>query len=158
MNDLISAIIKQLERELTTAIEAGQDAHESATHSESIADNKYDTLATEAAYLAHGQSVRIAQLQDSIHCYKHFQKPSFNRQSMIKLGAQVDIKNSANIDQQLFIGPAAGGLSIKNQTYNLQVITLATPLGQALLDKTIDEEFELKINNISQYYTIMSIN
>ena len=157
MDDLITAIIKQLESELATAVAASQDAHASATHSENIADNKYDTLATEAAYLAHGQSVRIADLQDSIHCYKRYQRPSFNQQSSIQLGARVDIENSEGVIQRLLLGPAAGGLSIKVQAHTIQVVTIATPLGQALLNKTIDEEFELRVNKLSQQLTIIDI-
>jgi transcription elongation GreA/GreB family factor len=157
MDDLITAIINQLESELATAVAASQDAHASATHSENIADNKYDTLATEAAYLAHGQSVRIAELHDSIHCYKRFQWPNFNQQSSIQLGARVDIENSKGEVQRLLIGPAAGGLRIIDQTHTVQVVTIATPLGQVLLNKTIDEAVELRVNSLSQHFTIIDI-
>ncbi len=70
MLNIIPAIIQQLEQELATAIKASQQAHSGATHSENTADNKYDTLALEAAYLAHGQSVRIEELQQSINLEK----------------------------------------------------------------------------------------
>jgi hypothetical protein len=56
MHYLISAIVEKLELELSTAVAASQQARDSATHSENIAANRYDTLAVEAAYLAHGQS------------------------------------------------------------------------------------------------------
>ena len=53
MHYLVSAIVEKLQLELSTAVAASQQARDSATHSENIAANKYDTLAVEAAYLAH---------------------------------------------------------------------------------------------------------
>lgn len=157
MQMLIPTIIRQLERELATAVSASQQAHSSATHSENISDNRYDTLAVEAAYLAHGQSVRITELQESISLYKRFQRPDFTQQSSIQLGALVDIENSSGDIQRLFIGPAAGGLCIEEEPQVIRVITTATPLGQALLHKNIDDEFELNINQQSQHFTIIDI-
>ena len=154
---LVSSIIEQLEGELATATAASQEAHNSATHSENIASNKYDTLAVEAAYLAHGLSVRIADLQKSIALYKQFQRPNFNRQSTVQTGALVEIENDKGETQRLFIGPAAGGLSLGEKPNIIQVITPATPLGQALLNKTIDDEFELHIGSLSQYFTLIDI-
>ena len=60
MHHLITDIVEQLKLELSTAVAASQQAHDSATHSENIAANKYDTLAVEAAYLENGKSLRIA--------------------------------------------------------------------------------------------------
>ncbi len=157
MHHLISAIIAQLEDELATAISASGDAHASATHSENIASNKYDTLAVEAAYLAHGQSIRIAELQESIALYRRFHRPHFNQQSTIQLGARVEIENDSGGIQRLFIGPAAGGLSIGEKPDTVQLITPSTPLGQALLNKTVGDEFELHIRSVSQSFAIIGI-
>lgn len=157
MDNLVAAIIEQLERELATALKASQEAHSSATHSENVADNKYDTLALEAAYLAHGQSVRISELQESINLYKRFRRPAFTQQSSIQLGALVDIENSSGQVQRLFIGPAAGGQSIEEKPHTIHVVTVSTPLGQAMLNKMLDDEIELRINKRSEYFTIIDI-
>ena len=157
MHNLFSAIIEQLELQLATAISASQDAHSSATHSENIADNKYDTLAVEAAYLAHGQSMRISDLQETIHRYKHFQRPTFTPQSSIRLGALVDLENNKGEVQRVFIGPAAGGLKIGESLHTITVVTTSTPLGRALLDKCIDDEIELNINNRLEKFIVVDI-
>lgn len=157
MDTLVSAIIKQLESELATAITASQEAHSSATHTENVADNKYDTLALEAAYLAHGQSVRIAELEESIRAYKHFKRLHFDAQSSIQIGALVDLENENGDITQLFIGPCAGGLCLGEKPNITRVITPATPLGKALLHKSIDDDIELKINHQTQYFTVIDI-
>lgn len=154
---IISLIIEQLERELATATAASQEAHASATHSENIASNRYDTLAVEAAYLAHGQSVRIEELQQSIALYRHFRRPDFNQQSTIQLGALVTIEDGNGKIRRLFIGPAAGGLSIGEINDPIQVITATSPLGKALINRIIEDEFELQLNHLTKYFTIIDI-
>lgn len=157
MQHLVPTIIEQLESELATAIRANEEAHSSATHSENIATSRYDTLAIEAAYLSHGQSMRIADLQDSIALYRRFKRPDFDQHSSIQMGALVSLEDSEGDIQRLFIGPSAGGLRIPGKLNNLQVLTLATPLAKALLNKTVGDEIELKINAQSQYFTIIDI-
>ena len=47
-------ILEKLTVDLDIAQRAAQTAYETATHEENIAENKYDTLGLEAAYLASG--------------------------------------------------------------------------------------------------------
>ena len=48
-------VLERLAEDLLQAEQAARAAHETATHEESVAENKYDTLGLEAAYLATGQ-------------------------------------------------------------------------------------------------------
>ena len=48
-------LMTHLQQLLNNAKAAAKRAHETATSEENIAENKYDTLALEAAYLAQGQ-------------------------------------------------------------------------------------------------------
>lgn len=157
MHYLVCAIIEQLQLELSTAVAASQQAHDSATHSENIADNKYDTLAVEAAYLAHGQSMRIAELKQSIALYQHFQRPTFNAGTTIGLGALVSIEDDQEQQRRLLIGPAAGGLSIDSSQGPIQVITPTTPLGQVLIGKRVDDDVDWQINQRKESFTIVAI-
>ena len=51
-------VLERLAEDLLQAEQAVRAAHEAATHEENIAENKYDTLGLEAAYLATGQARR----------------------------------------------------------------------------------------------------
>ncbi len=157
MHYLVRDIIEQLQLELSTAASASRQAHASATHSENIADNKYDTLAVEAAYLAHGQSMRIEELQQAIALYQNFNRPDFTAQSTIQLGALVCIEDDEGEQRRLLIGPAAGGLGLDSKEGKIQVITPATPLGQALMGKSLEDEAVLQLNQYQQSFTIVSI-
>lgn len=157
MNDLISAIVEKLKLELSTAVTASQQAHDSATHSENIAANRYDTLAVEAAYLAHGQSMRIAELKQSIDLYQRFKRPSFNVRSTIELGALVCIEDAKGQQRHLLIGPAAGGLTINSEPWPIQVITPTAPLGLALMGKRVDDEMDWQINQRKESFCIVAV-
>ena len=157
MHYLVNAIVEKLQLELSTAVAASQQAHDSATHSENIAANKYDTLAVEAAYLAHGQSMRIAELKQAIALYQHFQRPTFNPGATIQLGALVRIEDDQEQQRRLLIGPAAGGLSIDSEQGPVQVITPNAPLGQILMGKHVDYEVDWQINQHKQSFSIVAI-
>ena len=62
--ELISAFITQLERDLVTMKEAARNTLQAATHEESKAENEYDTRGLEASYLAGAQSKRAAEIED----------------------------------------------------------------------------------------------
>lgn len=157
MHYLISAIVEKLEAELGTAVAASQQAHDSATHSENIAANRYDTLAVEAAYLAHGQSMRIAELKQSIGVYRHFQRPAFDARATIQVGALVCIEDDQEHQRRLLIGPAAGGLSIDSDQGPVQVITPTAPLGQALMGKRVGDEVDWQFNQRNASFSIVAI-
>ena len=122
---LVAAIMLRLHAELATAIAASEQAHESATHSENIAENKYDTLGLEAAYLAHGQSVRVNELQQAIALYRSFPIVAADEREPIKPGAILGLENPVGVRQYVFIGPAAGGYVIDEQAGAVQVVSTA---------------------------------
>ena len=159
MDQLVAQIILQLQQELDTAIAASQQAHASATDRENIAENKYDTLATEAAYLAHGQSMRIAELQQAILSYQHFKPASFNDSSPIAIGALVTIENQNSGElKHVYLGPAAGGLALIRDNNPVRLITKETPLAKALLGKRVDDELVLSISGEKQVFDIIQVS
>ena len=63
---LLEKIITVLEITYQNAVEAAMRAYNTATNDENVAENKYDTLALEASYLAHGQALRVAECEADI--------------------------------------------------------------------------------------------
>jgi transcription elongation GreA/GreB family factor len=154
---IITAIIEDLIKELTTATTASEQAHASATHSENVADNKYDTLAVEAAYLAHGQSVRITQLQQSIANYRQLLSIRSPDNASIHIGHTVTINDANENLQRLFIGPSAGGIRLCIKGLEILTITPQTPMGKALMGKAVDDEITLAVGASSKYFVVTNI-
>jgi transcription elongation GreA/GreB family factor len=157
MSTAINAIIAHLNAELTTATAASEQAHASATHSENVADNKYDTLAVEAAYLAHGQSVRITQIQQSIANYRQLMSIGSPDNASIHIGHTVTIYDANDKLQRLFIGPSAGGIRLFIDNLEILTITPQTPMGKALMGKAVDDEITLAVGANSKYFVVTDI-
>lgn len=154
---LLKAIQAQLHDELSTAINASKTAHESATHSENIAENKYDTLGLEAAYLAHGQSLRIEELNILIEQLSNFHCPDFIKHSAIQAGALVTLLDDNDCQRLFFISPSTGAMSLEFQGQPLQVVSINAPLGKMLNNKHCGDEITLTINNRSHSYEVMAV-
>lgn len=59
-------VLERLAEDLLQVEQAARVAHETATHEENIAENKYDTLGLEAAYLATGQARRAEAIRQAM--------------------------------------------------------------------------------------------
>src|ERR1039457_4436710 len=68
--EILQRIIAQLSHDLDVLFTAARRAHEAATHEENIPDNKYETMALEASYVAQGQANRAQEIRKSIEIYK----------------------------------------------------------------------------------------
>jgi hypothetical protein len=67
---LIDHLIIELEANYETALTVAKRAHSTATDQANIAENKYDTLGLEAAYLAEGQA-KCAHGKSTGYCLSH---------------------------------------------------------------------------------------
>ena len=65
-------VLERLAEDLLQAEQAVRAAHEAATHEENIAENKYDTLGLEAAYLATGQARRAEAIRQAMANWHQF--------------------------------------------------------------------------------------
>ena len=69
-NLLLQDVLSHLQSDLEQATLAAVTAHEAATHEENVAENKYDTLGLEAAYLASGQARRVEELRQTLERHR----------------------------------------------------------------------------------------
>ena len=147
---LLVQLQRALEATYQISIDAAQRAHDTATSSENIAENKYDTLALEAAYLAQGQSLRALQCDEDIQCFKALlSTSSFDK---VAVGALVALLDEDDQQKWFFFGPSAGGLKVLVNAIEVVVVTASSPLGKALQGKKLNEEVVLNIaGKVSEY-------
>ena len=153
---LRQAILDALNLDLTTAMKAADTAKDTATSKESVAENKYDTFGLEASYLAHGQSQRALELQQSIHRFQHLAFKDFTDDNVIDLTCLVTLLDD-DTEKLFFMGPVGGGLKVEWMGREVTVITPETPLGHQLMGKTIDDTVELLLNRKKTLYEIVDI-
>jgi len=154
--NLCSVIIGQLEAALKSASAAADQARATATDKQNIAENKYDTLGLEAAYLAHGQSGRVVQLANALDNFRKL-LTSIQPHDQIEMGSLVSLEDESGVERYVFIGPAAGGELVTFEGKNITVITANSPLGQSLMTLATDDEVMTEIAGRKINYLISGL-
>jgi transcription elongation GreA/GreB family factor len=137
---LRSAVLAALEAELARQTHAALDARDESISEESRAENKYDTHAQEAAYLAEGQARLANELSAALNAWRalRFPEPAHDR---AQLGSLVTLSVGKRQDR-LLLGPTNGGLVIADPdepAREITVVTPASPMGRALLSRAVGD-------------------
>lgn len=153
---LLAQLHLALEQNHQVAINAAQRAHETATADENIAENQYDTLALEAAYLAQGQSRRVEQCAADIQAFRSLNsKGSVDR---VSIGSLVQLIDQDDVQKYLFFAPAAGGVKVVVDNIEVVVVTQASPLGEQAYGQQVGDELLLNIAGRNYEYEIVTIS
>ena len=151
-------VLERLAEDLLQAEQAVRAAHETATHEENIAENKYDTLGLEAAYLATGQARRAAAVRQAMANWRQFCPRPYDAGKGIQLGALVCLVDSGDRQHLLFIGPNGGSMKLVSGAQLVQVISSEAPLGKALLGKFEGDEVSIQIAPIRQQFEVLRVH
>ncbi|PAJ72745.1 hypothetical protein CJF42_19525 [Pseudoalteromonas sp. NBT06-2] len=159
---LISKIIKHLEKELKNAILAANNARDAAVNDESVAETQYDTIAIEAGYLAQGQSKRVDEFETAIKAF-HILKTQkhvideFETDTPINVGHLVQLEKDQAKTHWFFIAAFAGGFVTQLEQHKITVITPKSPIGQALVGKYQDDEIKVNLGSMVLEDVIFSV-
>ncbi|MBL8276357.1 MAG: GreA/GreB family elongation factor [Pelomonas sp.] len=150
-------VLERLAENLLQAEQAALAAHETATHEENIAENKYDTLGLEAAYLATGQARRAEAIRQAMAHWRQFRPGAYDASKGIQLGALVCLADADGNEQELFLGPAGGSMKLDTGAGLVQVISTDAPLGKALLGKCEGDEVSLQVAPRRQQFEVLQV-
>lgn len=150
-------VLQRLTADLLQVEQAVQTAHEAAIHEENVAENKYDTLGLEAAYLATGQARRAQAMGQAITAWRNFTPMPYSDGKGIQLGALVCLADSIGQQQWLFIGPDGGSMTLGVGADLVQVISCQAPLAQAMLGKCEGDEVALQIGAVRRMFEILRV-
>lgn len=148
-------VLERLAEDLLQAEQAARAAHETATHEENIAENKYDTLGLEAAYLASGQARRAEAIRQAMAEWRQFRPRPHDARQGIQLGALVCLVDADDQQQQLFLGPDGGSMKLRCGDQIVQVISSQAPLGRAVLGKGEGDEVTLQVGPVRQQFEVL---
>ena len=155
---IIQEIITALSADLALFSNASRTAHEAATHEECLPDNKYDTTALEASYLAQGQANRAQEIRVALENYRTLVLQDYDEDTPIRLTALVSLEGGDGSVRRLFIGPQAGGLKLADPDGEIVVITPGSPLGRSLLGLRAGDEVKAGDNAAAEAFTIVAVS
>jgi len=156
---LLQLIVEQLTHDLAVQFNAAKTAHEASTHEENIPDNKYETLALEASYVAQGQANRAQEIKRALETYKQLTLEQFDDNSTVALTALVTLAGENDTSRTLFIGPLEGGMKLVDNLTGTEivVITPASPLGRDLIGRGVGDLVRLRVGTGAKEFEITRV-
>ena len=154
---LLKQLLNALEAVHQGAVDAAMQASDTATHEETVAENKYDTFGLEASYLAQVQAKRVTECEADVAAFKKLPATDFTGEMPIALGALVTLEDESGTEQTLFLGPAAGGLKVRFNEKELMIITRTAPLGAALFGRIEGDEVNIDVGGEKKRYEITAV-
>jgi len=155
--ELRPQLIQQLVERLSGFDKSAREAHSEATHEQNKAENKYDTRAIEASYLAEGQARQAAEVAASIETLEGMLVRALGPTDPIAPGALVELESSGGLDWY-FLAPCAGGAELISEGVPVLVITPQSPLGGAMSGLKTGGTFRLQFGRESVRYTVKSVH
>ncbi|MDQ6956968.1 MAG: GreA/GreB family elongation factor [Mariprofundaceae bacterium] len=152
--DIIDLIITQLKADIQITQQAVLLARDTATHKDCLGSSKYETMGTEASYLAKGQGERLLELQRAL---TYFKEVNIEPKDSIQPISFIRLQDEQGKAQLYLLASDAGGLKLSHCKQNITVITHQSPLGKALMGKQAGDNVELKITNKTVCYEIISV-
>ena len=151
---LFDSVIAQLESDIQVAEQAVEVAIDTATHKDCLGSSKYETMGTEASYLAKGQGERLLELQRALAYFKQL-KPETSKS--IQLTSWVVLEDESGKQQSLLLAADAGGLKVSYDKQTVTVITPQAPLGKSLMSKTVGDAIELKFTGKTRCFEVIDV-
>jgi hypothetical protein len=156
--ELIEHLIIELKAIYQIALTAAKRAHSTATDKANVAENKYDTLGLEAAYLAEGQAKRASECHADLEAIQNLTALDYSLSDPIVVGALIRLVDQNEKSLLLFLAPVSGGLKFVFEEQTIVVITSSSPLGKILRGKFVDDEFEFGSAQHKKNYRVSDIS
>jgi transcription elongation GreA/GreB family factor len=151
-------VLERLAEDLLQAESAMRAPHETATHEENIAENKYDTLGLEAAYLSTGQARRAEAIRQAMAHWRQFRPRPYDASKGIQLGALVCLIDADDKQQHFFLGPHGGSMKLVSGSAFVQVISSEAPLGRAMLGKCEGDQVTIQDAPTRQQFEVLRVD
>lgn len=149
-------VIEQIVRDLHGLISSAKSTHEEATHEQNKPENKYDTRALEASYLARGQSRQLIELEKAKQEFESLDSADWPPKTPVEIGALLTLKNGPAEDVYL-LGPRAGGIEVVCEGTPVTVITPQSPIGQLLIGKVAGDSIALPQGREQRRFKILRV-
>jgi transcription elongation GreA/GreB family factor len=151
------ALLDKLSQDLASAADAAEATRKDATHAEAKPENDKDTRALEQSYLARGQAMRAEQLAEEREVLRFMPLPTFQADATAQSGALIELEDEEGGTRLLFMAPHAGGAELSVAGMSVLVVTPASPLGAAILGRSIGDDVTLTVRGKRRNYVISSV-
>jgi transcription elongation GreA/GreB family factor len=152
---ILEELIKRARVELSGLEASAKSNRDFATDQEFKAESKYDTRALEASYLASAEGKRVEELKLEVQILEEVDVDASKKLGEISIGALVELLHHEQ-RRFYFLIPTAGGTIIKVEDEAVMVVSVFSPIGDALMGLKAGDEFEVETPKETRHYQILS--
>lgn len=152
---ILDELIKRAREELVGLEASAKSNKDFATDQEFKAESKYDTRALEASYLASAEAKRVEELKLEIQILEDVDVDASKKLGEISIGALVELLHQGQ-KRSYFLIPTAGGTIIKVGEEAVLVVSVFSPIGDALMGLKVGDEFEVETPKETRTYQVLS--
>lgn len=152
---ILEELLKRARGELAALEASAKSNHEFATDQEFKAESKYDTRALEASYLASAEAKRVEELKLEIQILEEVDVDQSKKLGEISIGALVELLHQDQ-KRKYFLIPTAGGTVINVNGEAVMVVSVFSPIGDALMGLKTNDDFEVETPRDTRHYTVLS--
>ena len=154
MKDLILAeLIGKMKHEMLQLESAAKANKEFATDQEFKAESKYDTRSLEASYLASAEAKRVEDLKLEIQMLEDIDLKYAEKSEEICIGSLIHLRFSGQ-DRVYFLIPTSGGTLLQIAGQSILVVSVFSPLGDAVLGLKAGDQFEIETPKETRSYEV----
>ena len=153
--EILDELIRRSREELMGLEASAKSNRDFATDQEFKAESKYDTRALEASYLASAEAKRVEELKLEIQILEEVDVDASKKLGEISIGALVELLHQEQ-KRLYFLIPTAGGTIIKVKDEAVLVVSVFSPIGDALMGLKAGDEFEVETPKETRTYQVLS--
>jgi transcription elongation GreA/GreB family factor len=153
--EILDELIKRARVELVGLEASAKSNHDFATDQEFKAESKYDTRALEASYLASAEAKRVEELKLEIQILEEVDVDASKKLGEISIGALVELLHKGQ-KRFYFLIPTAGGTIINVEGEAVLVVSVFSPIGDALMGLNKGDEFDVETPKEVRNYKILN--
>ena len=154
---LIQELVTKAKNELSQLEIAAKASKDFATDPEFKAENHHDTRALEASYLAGAEAKRVEELKLEIQLLEEVDLKASEKLGEITMGSLVELEHQKQ-SRLYFLIPTAGGTLLKVKDDAVLVVSVFSPIGDALMGLKTGEEFEVETPKETRHYKVLAFH
>jgi transcription elongation GreA/GreB family factor len=154
--ELKKRILEALDATRDALVDAQKSSQHAATHEESRAESDKDMRSTELSYIARGQAMRVQAIETERARVAAMPIVAFAPSAAVGVSALVRIAD-ANGERRIFLAPGGGGQRIRIADESIDIVTLQSPLGEALVGAWAGDELIVEKAGREEEVTVMAV-
>lgn len=152
---LLTELIDKMKGEMHELEAAAKSNKDFATDQEFKAESKYDTRSLEASYLASAEMSRVEDLKLDIQMLEEVDLKISKSSLEVCIGSLVELSHKDQ-SRSYFVIPTAGGTLMNVEGKAVLVVSVFSPLGDAVLGLKVGEDFEVETPKETRTYKVLS--